>query len=77
MPMWLWGRYGSVFDLEAYVAAELARALMGWTGPLSALSFSMKGASWSMLLDAGKAPVDFQRSKSVLGRSLLSPSGSS
>ncbi|RRT83265.1 hypothetical protein B296_00009641 [Ensete ventricosum] len=54
---------------DASVATKLARALMDWVGRLSALSFFLpprRGASWSMLSTAGKAPVDSRRLESVL-----------
>ncbi|RWW38317.1 hypothetical protein BHE74_00056461, partial [Ensete ventricosum] len=51
MPMWQWGWRRSISSLDADVVAELALIIL----PVP------KGASRSMLSDAGKVPVGSRR----------------
>ncbi|RRT57942.1 hypothetical protein B296_00041317 [Ensete ventricosum] len=62
---------GSISGSNADMATELARVQMDWANLLFALSFFPPegGASWSMSLVAGKAPVGSRRSEFMLGRS--------
>ncbi|RWW20496.1 hypothetical protein GW17_00015391 [Ensete ventricosum] len=54
MSTWLWGWRGFVSSSDADVAAELARALMDWVGPLSAILFWLTKISLIILALKGE-----------------------
>ncbi|RZR90020.1 hypothetical protein BHM03_00017840 [Ensete ventricosum] len=78
MPTWLWCWRGSIYNSDVDVDAELARALMGWAGPLSVLSFFSspshpplkEGLSGVCCLQRGR-PLSIPRGFSPCSLSLL------